>query len=91
MVVTVEGKPHPLVCAALACYDARGCRVNSVFSFDTDSSEAVKLNGALVPVFDWAFEVASDRDADRLRFELEEKWHSKIKITCSGVCFNHPY
>lgn len=91
MVVTVEGRPHPLVCAALACYDARGCRVNGIFSFDTDTLQATKLNGAVVPVLDWAFEVASERDADRLRFELEERWHQRVRIINSGVCFAHNY
>jgi hypothetical protein len=91
VVVTVEGKPHPLVCAALVCYDAKGCRVNSIFSFDTDTLQAVKLNGAVVPVLDFGWEVASGRDADRLRFELEERWHQRIKVTSSGVCFAHNY
>jgi hypothetical protein len=92
MLITVEGIPHPLVSLSLACYArADGRRINGVYSFDTETRLALKLSGEVVAVGDFFWEVVSERDAERLRLELDPSQHSRVVIRSTGICFTHSF
>lgn len=88
MLITVEGVPHPFVSLSLVCYARTdGRKISGIYSFDTDTRVVIKLNGDVVTAGDFFWEVASERDAERLRLELDPSQHERVVIKSGGTCF----
>jgi hypothetical protein len=64
-------------------------KINSVYSFDTDTKFALKLNGTTVPVGDFEWEVLTNEDKEKLQLVLDPRWHDRIKVTSNGVQFRN--